>query len=43
VQTSELPLPELAKPALHVHVVEPAVLVLPAGHAVHESTPGVTL
>ena len=39
VQVSEDPVPELANPLLHVHVVEPLVLVLPAGHAVHDVAP----
>ena len=37
------PLPELEKPGLHVQPVEPALLVLPAGHAVQDVAPAVGL
>ena len=39
VQTRLSPLPESAKPAVHVHVAAPAWLVLPAGHAVQLVAP----
>ena len=43
VQTSEMSLPALEKPALQAHVVEPDALVLPAGHAVHVVEPDTAL
>ena len=39
----ETPLPELEKPDVHVQPVEPALLVLPAGHAVQDVAPAVGL
>ena len=43
VQTRELPLPALEKPAVQVHPVAPALLVLPAGQAVQVADPAVAL
>ena len=43
VQASVTPLPELEKPGLQVQPVEPAVLVLPAGHTVQDVAPAVGL
>jgi hypothetical protein len=33
--------PDVAKPALHVQVAAPALLLLLTGHAVHKVSPGV--
>ena len=43
VQTRELPLPALAKPAVQVHPDAPAALVLPAGHEGQVADPAVAL
>jgi hypothetical protein len=43
VQTSETPVPALAKPLRHAHVVAPAALVLPSGHAAHVAVPATGL
>jgi hypothetical protein len=43
MQVSEAPVPDVAKPALHVQVAAPALLLLLTGHAVHEVAPGVAM